>query len=49
MLGITIHNVWVKRHRGQLPAAMKIGRSVRWPKARIDAWLETDESAGGGQ
>ena len=37
-LGKSEGNIRVMRHRGQLPAAMKIGRGVFWPADRIAAY-----------
>lgn len=32
-------HVWRMRDLGKLPAAIRLGRLVRWPKVLIDSWL----------
>jgi len=32
--------IWRQLATGRLPAPVRIGRSVRWRKAEIEAWIE---------
>ena len=38
-LGISVRHLWRLHDAAKLPAAVRLGRSVRWPKVLIDAWL----------
>lgn len=39
LLRCSVRNVWRLRDVGDLPAAVRIGRLVRWPRKLIDSWI----------
>jgi predicted DNA-binding transcriptional regulator AlpA len=39
-LGLTRQAVYQRRYRGDFPTAIKVGSSLRWYLADIEAWLE---------
>ena len=39
LLNCSLRHVWRMRDLGHLPAAIRLGRLVRWPKVLIDSWL----------
>ncbi len=39
VLGISRAHVWRMHNRGRLPAPLRFGRSVRWHRDTIEAWL----------
>lgn len=50
MLSVSTRTVWRLVSAGKLPAPIRVGRSVRWCRAAIDAWIsqgcpETDTSS----
>lgn len=47
MLHISTHAVHVRRHRGQLPAAVRTGRRLLWRRSTVAAWLEDIEASDG--
>lgn len=50
-LGTTREAVHVRRSRGQLPPAIRIGRRIFWRRAVLERWLREqerlDKAAGG--
>jgi predicted DNA-binding transcriptional regulator AlpA len=36
----------VLRHEGRVPEPIKLGRSLRWRRAEIEAWIAGEQSAG---
>ncbi len=38
-LQCSLRHVWRLHDAGTLPAALRLGRSVRWPKPLIDRWI----------
>lgn len=38
-LGLTRQAIYQRRHRGDFPAAIKVGASLRWRAADIERWL----------
>lgn len=38
-LQCSVRHVWRLHDSGALPAALRVGRLVRWPKPLIDRWL----------
>jgi excisionase family DNA binding protein len=40
LLQISARQVATLRDAGEMPPPIYIGRLVRWPKSRIDAWIE---------
>ena len=38
-LQIGASTVWRRRDQGSLPAPLRLGRSVRWRKEDVDAWI----------
>lgn len=38
-LGVSERFVWKQHAAGVMPAAVKLGRLVRWPKAAVEAWI----------
>jgi excisionase family DNA binding protein len=41
MLGVPIHTLYGWRHRSEGPVGYRIGRHVRYRRAAVEAWLET--------
>ncbi len=39
LLGISRAHVWRLNAAYQLPEPIRLGKSVRWPRAEIEAWL----------
>lgn len=38
-LQCSVRHVWRMHDDGRLPAALRIGRLVRWPRPLIDRWI----------
>lgn len=38
-LRCSVRHVWRLRDTGDMPAAICVGRLVRWPKSLIDRWI----------
>jgi excisionase family DNA binding protein len=41
MLGVPVDTLYGWRHRGEGPAGYRIGRHVRYRRAAVEAWLDT--------
>lgn len=41
-LGKTVNHLYVMKHAGQLPVAVRLGRRVMWRESDIAAWLEAN-------
>ena len=41
MLGVPIETLYGWRHRGEGPVGYRIGRHVRYRRATVEEWLET--------
>ena len=41
MLGVPVETLYGWRHRGEGPAGYRIGRHVRYRRAAVEAWLDT--------
>jgi excisionase family DNA binding protein len=41
MLGVPIETLYGWRHRGEGPGGYRIGRHVRYRRAAVEEWLET--------
>ena len=41
ILGICERTVWRLHDSGQMPDCVRLGRSVRWRKSDIEAWVGT--------
>ena len=39
LLGISLRHVWGLNSSGRLPRPIRLGRSVRWVRAELEAWL----------
>jgi excisionase family DNA binding protein len=39
LLQVSKRHVWRMHDAGRMPAAVRLGRLVRWPKALIDDWV----------
>ena len=39
VLDISLRHVWRLNDAGKLPASIRLGKLVRWPKRSIDEWL----------
>ena len=39
VLSVSIRHVWRLHDSGRLPAAVRLGKSVRWPRVLIEAWI----------
>lgn len=42
-LGVSERSVWRWSATGVLPPGVRIGSAVRWPRRRIEEWLEKRE------
>lgn len=43
-LGVPVETIYVWRHRGIAPPALKVGRYLRWRPEDVDTWLEARAS-----
>jgi len=41
LLSLSVRTVWRLKAAGKLPKSLQIGRSVKWQKNEILAWLES--------
>ena len=41
MLGVPVDTLYGWRHRGEGPEGYRIGRHVRYRRAAVEAWLDT--------
>lgn len=41
MLGVPVNTIYGWRSRGEGPPGYRVGRHVRYRRAAVDAWLET--------
>ena len=41
MLGVPVHTLYRWRHKGEGPVGYRIGRHVKYRRATVEAWLET--------
>lgn len=41
MLGIPVDTIYGWRHRGEGPLGYRVGRHVRYRRATVEAWLDT--------
>jgi len=41
LLGVPVATLYRWRHRGEGPAGYRIGRHVRYRRAAVEAWIET--------
>jgi len=41
LLGVPVATLYGWRHRGEGPAGYRIGRHVRYRRAAVEAWIET--------
>jgi excisionase family DNA binding protein len=41
MLGVPVDTLYGWRHRGEGPAGYRVGRHVRYRRAAVEAWLDT--------
>jgi predicted DNA-binding transcriptional regulator AlpA len=39
LLQVSERHVWRLHDGGRMPAAVRLGRLVRWPKVLIDTWV----------
>lgn len=46
LLKLDARTLRVLRHEGRVPEPIKLGRSLRWRRAEIEAWIEGEQSAG---
>ena len=40
MLSCSVRSVWRMRSAGQLPAPVKLGRSIRWDRRDIESFID---------
>lgn len=40
IFGITRRAIYNRRHRGDLPPAVKVGASLRWDPSTVAAWID---------
>ncbi|WP_168582380.1 helix-turn-helix transcriptional regulator [Gephyromycinifex aptenodytis] len=48
-LGVPEATLYVWRHRGKGPAAIKVGRHLRYRRRVVESWLSSQEAGGGAQ
>ena len=41
LLSLSVRTVWRLKSAGKLPKSLQLGRSVKWQKNEIVAWLES--------
>ena len=46
MLKLDARTLRVLRHEGRVPEPIKLGRSLRWRRAEVEAWIAGEQSAG---
>ena len=39
LLKCSVRKIWRMRDANELPACLRLGRLVRWPKPAIDSWI----------
>lgn len=39
VLNVSTRHVWRLHDAGKLPAAVRLGKAVRWPRVLIEAWI----------
>lgn len=39
LLKVSTRHVWRLHDAGKLPAAVRLGKSVRWPRVLLEAWI----------
>ncbi|UCC30848.1 MAG: helix-turn-helix domain-containing protein [Phycisphaerales bacterium] len=42
LLAISVRHVWKLHASGRLPVPIRLGRSVRWRRQELLAWLDAD-------
>lgn len=42
LLGISTRHLWALNSSGRLPAPIRLGRSVRWRRDELQAWLDAN-------
>ena len=42
-LGVSQRSVWRLSATGEIPPPVRIGRSVRWRRSTVEAWLAKEE------
>jgi excisionase family DNA binding protein len=40
MIDCSTRHVYRLEERGQMPSAVRLGASVRWPRATVEKWIE---------
>jgi excisionase family DNA binding protein len=45
MLGVPIHTLYRWRRKGEGPVGYRIGRHVKYRRATVEAWLETQRTS----
>lgn len=38
-LGISVHALYMHRHRGDFPPAWRVGRELRWRRCDVEQWI----------
>jgi len=46
LLKLDARTLRVLRHEGRVPEPIKLGRSLRWRRAEVEAWIAGEQSAG---
>jgi excisionase family DNA binding protein len=41
LLKCSVRKIWRMRDANELPACLRLGRLVRWPKAVVDSWIHS--------
>lgn len=45
LLKCSVRKIWRMRDANELPACLRLGRLVRWPKSVIDSWIASGAQA----
>jgi excisionase family DNA binding protein len=46
-LNISVRQVWRMLDANKLPRPIRLGRTIRWPKATVDHWISNAGDPGG--
>ncbi|VTR91694.1 : HTH_17 [Gemmata massiliana] len=44
LLECSVRQIWRMRDANELPACLRLGRLVRWPKSVIDSWIASSSA-----
>ena len=47
LLNVSVRHVWRLRDLNQLPASIRLGKLVRWPRKLVNEWLALQHEGAG--